>query len=101
MPAVPTRRARRQKPAAGMPPRPQAATPRPQRPLLPVVDPLVLDELGTLAEGLAAGATGEGLLACVGPQVPEEVRAAAEGLAAVGALVGLLTRVDALVLQQE
>ena len=100
MPAVPTRRVCRQEPFAGMPPRPQAAAACSQCSLLPVVDPLVLDELGTLAKGLAAGAAGEGPLTGVGPQVPEEVRAAAEGLATVRAGKGLLARVGVEMLHQ-
>lgn len=99
MPAVPTRRVRRQGPFAGMLPRPQAAAACSQRSLLTVVDPLVLDELGTLAKGLAechrAGFSPVWVRRC-----RKKYERPRKALPQSGALVGLLTRVDALVLDE-
>lgn len=61
------------------------------------VGALVPQEVGAVAEGLAAVRALVGLLTRVGALVAKQVRAVSEGLAATGTLVGPLARVGALV----
>lgn len=66
-------------------------------PLCSRVDPLVLDEVGAAAEGLAALTAAVGLHSSMDDLVLEEGRVLTEGLPTLAALVGPLPCVDPLV----